>query len=38
MARSCLGFGYDTVDGKYEPISVIGKTLPEVREAIKKPA
>jgi len=30
-----LGFGYDSVDGKYEPISVIGKTLPEVREAIK---
>jgi polysaccharide biosynthesis/export protein len=30
-----MGFGYDTVNGKYEPLSVVGKTLPEVRELIE---
>jgi polysaccharide export outer membrane protein len=31
-----LGFGYDNVDGQYQPLRVVGMTLPEVREAIKK--
>lgn len=31
-----LGFGFDTVNGQYAPLSVVGKTLPEVREAVQK--
>lgn len=30
-----MGFGYDSVGGKYAPLSVVGKTLPEVRDAIE---
>lgn len=30
-----LGFGYDTINGTYQPLNVVGLTLPEVREAIK---
>jgi polysaccharide export outer membrane protein len=31
-----LGFGYDMVNGRYEPLSLVGKTLPEAREAIRQ--
>ena len=31
-----LGFGFDKVDGQYQPIRAAGLTLPEVRDAIKK--
>src|SRR6185436_3137826 len=30
-----LGYGYDSVNGQYQPLNVIGMTVPEVREAIK---
>ncbi len=31
-----MGFGYDTVNGRYQPLNVVGMTVPELREAVKQ--